>query len=52
MTGPFADRGLIPKDVMENEELLEALPVFFRTARGEKPDAEELRQLVQLLKRS
>jgi hypothetical protein len=37
---------------MENEELMAALPVFFRTARGEKPDRAELQQLVELIKRS
>lgn len=47
----FADRGIIPSDVMEDEELVAALPIFFRTARGQKPDPDELQQLVELLRR-
>ena len=29
-----ADRGIIPNDIMENEELVKELPAFFRTLRG------------------
>jgi transcriptional regulator with XRE-family HTH domain len=41
----------IPDDVYEDEEVVSALPVFFRTVRGEKPSQEELDKLLALLKR-
>jgi transcriptional regulator with XRE-family HTH domain len=41
----------IPDDVYEDEDVLSALPVFFRTVRGEKPSEEELDKLIALLKR-
>jgi hypothetical protein len=40
----------IPEDVYSDEEVLEVLPVFFRTVRGDKPTPEELDKLIQLLK--
>ena len=41
----------IPDDVYEDEDVVSALPVFFRTVRGEKPTEEELDTLIALLKR-
>ena len=41
----------IPDDVYENENVISALPAFFRTVRGEKPTEEELDTLIALLKR-
>jgi len=41
----------IPDDVYEDESVISALPVFFRTVRGEKPTEEELDKLIALLKR-
>ena len=41
----------IPDDVAENADAVSALPVFFRTMRGEKPTEEELSKLIQLIKR-
>ncbi|MFQ5799716.1 MAG: helix-turn-helix domain-containing protein [Bacteroidota bacterium] len=41
----------IPDDVYEDAEIVSALPVFFRTVRGEKPSDEELDKLIDLLKR-
>ena len=41
----------IPDDVYEDEDVVSALPVFFRTVRGEKPTEEELDILIALLKR-
>ncbi len=40
----------IPDDVYEDKNVLAALPVFFRTVRGEKPTEEELDNLITLLK--
>ena len=45
------DRGIIPDDILSDEEALECLPTFFRTVRGEKPTEEELERLYKLLKR-
>ncbi|MBM4161147.1 MAG: helix-turn-helix domain-containing protein [Ignavibacteria bacterium] len=41
----------IPDDVYEDENVLSALPVFFRIVRGERPSSEELDKLIALLKR-
>jgi transcriptional regulator with XRE-family HTH domain len=41
----------IPDDVYEDEEVVAALPVFFRTVRGEKPSEDELDKLYALLKK-
>ncbi len=47
-----ASRGMIPKDLMEDEELVRQLPAFFRTLRGQKPTEEELRKIVHTIKTS
>ncbi len=41
----------IPDDVYKDEDVIAALPIFFRTVRGEKPNEEELNKLIALLKR-
>lgn len=41
----------IPEYVYSNESVLEALPIFFRTASNEKPSDEELDKLIELIKR-
>tara|TARA_B100000745_G_scaffold258183_1_gene181326 strand:+ start:73 stop:426 length:354 start_codon:yes stop_codon:yes gene_type:complete len=40
----------IPKGYLDDEEVLNALPVFFRTTRELKPTKEELEELFKLLK--
>jgi len=47
-----ADRGILPQDLMSNEDVVEALPVLFRTLRREKPSPEDLDSLVRKLRRS
>jgi transcriptional regulator with XRE-family HTH domain len=47
-----ADRGIIPKDIMEDEELVQQLPAFFRTLRGQKPTEDDLRRVVEKIKKS
>jgi len=47
-----AEAGRIPKDLMEDDELVEKLPILFRTVRGEKPSKEELDEFVEFLKQS
>lgn len=46
------EKGMIPKHVLDNEEVMAALPVFFRTARGEKPSREELEQVIEVIRNS
>ena len=42
----------IPSEIISDDKLLEKLPVFFRTVRGEKPSQEELEELIKLIKES
>ena len=42
----------IPHELMENNKIMEALPVFFRTARGDKPTEKELEELLTLIKQA
>lgn len=46
------ERGKIPADIMSDKELLQRLPTFFRTLRGQQPTEEELRKLAELIRRS
>lgn len=46
------DKGLIPQDILGDEELVEALPLFFRTIRGEKPERNELLKFIEKLRHS
>lgn len=39
----------IPKDLLESE-IIDQLPVFFRTVRGEKPTGEELKTLINKIR--
>ena len=45
------DAGIIPEDIRSDEEVLKALPMFFRTVRSDKPTAEELDKLIQMIKK-
>lgn len=47
-----ANRGIIPRDLMSDREVVEMLPAFFRTLRGQKPTEEEMRNLAAKIKRS
>ena len=47
-----ADRGLIPQDIMEDEELVKELPAFFRTLRGQKPTEAEMRKVIEKIRKS
>jgi transcriptional regulator with XRE-family HTH domain len=40
----------IPKELVKESEILEHLPVFFRTVRGDPPTEEELRELINLIR--
>lgn len=45
-------RGELPKDILEDEELVGCLPLVFRTLRNEKPTRDQLVQLVDLMRHS
>ena len=45
------DAGIIPKDLLSDQETLNALPMFFRTVRSEKPTAEELERLIEKIRK-
>jgi transcriptional regulator with XRE-family HTH domain len=45
------DAGIIPEDIRSDEEVLKALPMFFRTIRSDKPTAEELDKLIDMIKK-
>jgi transcriptional regulator with XRE-family HTH domain len=45
-------RGEIPKDIMDDEELVACLPLVFRTLRNEKPTKEQLYNLADLIRHS
>jgi hypothetical protein len=47
-----ADRGIIPKDIMEDDELVRELPAFFRTLRGQKPTEDEMQRVIDKIKKS
>lgn len=42
--------GKIPDYIMEDKELVNKLPVFFRTIKGEKIDDEKLSKLIKLIR--
>ncbi len=47
-----ADSGIVPKDIMSEEDVVKILPVLFRTIRRTKPTEEDLNRLVEKLRRS
>jgi transcriptional regulator with XRE-family HTH domain len=46
------DWWIIPKDLMSDSEVVSMLPAFFRTLRGQKPTEEEMRKLIEKIKKS
>jgi transcriptional regulator with XRE-family HTH domain len=45
------DAGIIPTDILSDKQVLEALPMFFRTIRSEKPTPEELDKLINIIRK-
>lgn len=43
-------QGIIPSDILSNENITEHLPAFFRTLRNEKPTKEEINKLIELIR--
>lgn len=48
----LASISFIPEDFLDDQSLIEKLPVFFRTLRGEKPAKKELLSLLNKIKKS
>jgi transcriptional regulator with XRE-family HTH domain len=44
-------QGIIPQDILSQEEIVECLPAFFRTLRNKKPTKKEINQLIDLIRR-
>lgn len=44
--------GKIPADVMNNKELVEKLPVIFRTLRGQRVPEEQLEDLAEVIRKA
>jgi transcriptional regulator with XRE-family HTH domain len=42
---------MLPDDIAADSRIVKALPLFFRTVRSDKPTAEELDRLIELLKK-
>jgi len=47
-----ATRGEIPAELMEDDEVVQHLPVFFRSLRGQRVSEEQLRKLLDLIRKS
>ncbi len=47
-----AERGEIPADLMSDEQVVEKLPVLFRTLRARQVSAQNLDELVERIRRS
>ncbi|MFA5188290.1 MAG: helix-turn-helix transcriptional regulator [Patescibacteria group bacterium] len=43
-------QGIIPDYIMQEKDLVNALPAFFRTVRNEKPSKKEIDDLINLIK--
>ena len=44
------DQGMMPADIMQDAELVEALPAFFRNLREQKPTKGELRRVANKIR--
>ncbi|HUT10196.1 MAG TPA: hypothetical protein VMY42_06845 [Thermoguttaceae bacterium] len=47
-----AERGEIPADLMTDQEVIDKLPVLFRTMRGQQVSPERLDELIEKIRRS
>ncbi len=46
-----ACRGEIPQEILQNEEVVKKLPLFFRTLRGEKLSEEKLEEIINIIQK-
>ena len=44
--------GIIPQDLLSDKDTLNALPMFFKTVRSEKPSPEELENLIKKIRKN
>jgi transcriptional regulator with XRE-family HTH domain len=44
-------QGVVPDDILNDENLVKSLPLFFRTLRGQKPTAAELKDLAEKIRK-
>lgn len=42
----------MPRELLDDKSIVDKLPIFFRTVRGESPSKEELEKLIKLIKES
>lgn len=47
-----AERGRLPHDLLDDAELVSKLPAVFRTIRNQRPSAEELDRLIEMIRRA
>lgn len=47
-----AESGRIPKEILDDEEIVEKLPVLFRTLRGDKVTEADLERLLKKIRRA
>lgn len=47
-----AEAGLLPQDIASDKEIIDRLPVFFRTIRDQKISPEKLDELIEKIKRA
>ena len=45
-------QGVVPDDILSDENLVKALPLFFRTLRGQKPSVAEMKSLAEKIRKS
>ena len=43
-------QGIIPQDILSQDNVVDFLPAFFRTLRNKKPTKKEIDQLIKLIK--
>jgi transcriptional regulator with XRE-family HTH domain len=48
----LASISYIPSELLEDATIIDKLPIFFRTLRGEKPTRKELKELLEKIRKS
>lgn len=43
-------QGIIPQDIISEDNIVKILPAFFRTLRNKKPTKKEINQLIELIR--
>ena len=44
-------RGEIPQEILQNEEVVKKLPLFFRTLRGQKVPEDKLDEIINIIQK-